>query len=146
MIARQRYAIEQKVSQLTTNAKVWAGLPWEEGQAAYALDAIPGIKEAGWSCEASAVCVVFMKVLQKLARLKRLLLQTIQRPVYRTRGEVENVADDVRGKLVEALANIKKVLYCTVVVRVCCKSVHLTPPCFRASTRGRSSSRWTRAS
>ena len=55
MIARQRYAIEQKVSQLTTNAKVWAGLPWDDGQAAYALDAIPGIKEAGWSCEASAV-------------------------------------------------------------------------------------------
>jgi hypothetical protein len=55
-----------------------------------------------------------MKVLQKLACLKRLLLlQTIQRPVYRTRGEVENVADDVRGKLVEALANIKKVLYCS---------------------------------
>ncbi len=51
-----------------------------------------------------------MKVLQKLACLKRLLLQTIQRPVYRTRGEVENVADDVRGRLVEALANIKKVL------------------------------------
>ncbi len=55
MIARQRYAIEQKVSELTTNAKVWPGLPWEEGQAAYALDAIPGIKEAGWRCEASAV-------------------------------------------------------------------------------------------
>jgi hypothetical protein len=52
-----------------------------------------------------------MKVLQKLACLKRLLLlQTIQRPVYRTRGEVENVADDVRGRLVEALANVKKVL------------------------------------
>jgi hypothetical protein len=29
--------------------------------------------------------------------------------VYRTRGEVENVAEDMRAKLQEALANIKKV-------------------------------------
>ncbi len=60
MIARQRHAIEHKVSQLTTNAKVWPGLLWEDGQSAYALDAIPGIKEAGWSCEACG-SVAFMK-------------------------------------------------------------------------------------
>ena len=54
MIARQRQVIERKVSQLTTNAKVWPGLPWADGVTAYAVDAIPGIKEAGWSCEASA--------------------------------------------------------------------------------------------
>jgi hypothetical protein len=29
--------------------------------------------------------------------------------VYRTRGEVENVAEDMRAKLQEALSNIKKV-------------------------------------
>jgi hypothetical protein len=58
MISRQRQVIERKVSQLTTNAKVWAGLPWADGVTAYAVDAIPGIKEAGWSCEASAWLVV----------------------------------------------------------------------------------------
>ncbi len=33
----------------------------------------------------------------------------VSRPVYRTRGEVENVAEDMRAKLQEALSNIKKV-------------------------------------
>jgi histone acetyltransferase len=51
MIARQRKAIELKVAELTTNGKVWPGLSWGDGVTAYALDAIPGIKEAGWNCE-----------------------------------------------------------------------------------------------
>ena len=72
MNARQRLVIEQKVSQLTTNAKIWPGLCWAEGVTSYvrkqlpslcfcnslnryALDAIPGIKEAGWSSEASVL-------------------------------------------------------------------------------------------
>ena len=55
MIARQRLVIEQKVSQLTTNAKIWPGLCWGEGVPSFALDAIPGIKEAGWSSEASVL-------------------------------------------------------------------------------------------
>jgi hypothetical protein len=33
----------------------------------------------------------------------------VARPVYRTRGEIENVAEDMREKLEEALATVKKV-------------------------------------
>jgi hypothetical protein len=34
----------------------------------------------------------------------------VARPVYRTRGEIENVAEDMREKLQEALTSIKKVI------------------------------------
>jgi hypothetical protein len=55
----------------------------------------------------------------------------VARPVYRTRGETENVAEDMKAKLQEALSNIKKVHYCS------CQSLQyqLTIQ-IRASTRG----------
>ena len=71
-----------------------------------------------------------------------LRLLQVSRPVYRTRGESENVVEDMRAKLQEALSNIKKVPPLRAALACVLNVTLLLPP--RASTRGRSRSPWIR--
>ena len=78
MIARQRQVIEQKVAELTTNAKVWPGLSWGDGVVAHPLDQIPGIKEAGWNCEVklAAGCLIELCLTPAVAGVSACLSNT----------------------------------------------------------------------